>query len=197
MTELEARLNTLEDVEEINKLQRAYGYYLEHWEKQQLVDLFSDGPDISIDTGRGLYLGQEGIKQFFFTGKRSSEFLHALMQLSGIVDVDPDGKTAKGRWYGFGPHAIPRDGVVRASWSAGEYEDEYIKEDGKWKFRKIHWRLIFSTPYEDGWVKTPIMPVPADFSPIDGFKPKPSTFVEPYPSGDIFPYHYKNPVTGK
>jgi len=62
---------------------------------------------------------------------------------------------------------------------AGEYEDEYIKEDGKWKFRKIHWRLIFSTPYEDGWVKTPIMPVPADFSPIDGFKPKPSTFVKP------------------
>ena len=24
------------------------------------------------------------------------------MPISGIVDVDPDGKTAKGRWYGFG-----------------------------------------------------------------------------------------------
>ena len=31
LKELEARLKNLEDVEAINRLQRAYGYYLVHW----------------------------------------------------------------------------------------------------------------------------------------------------------------------
>ena len=35
------------------------------------------------------------------------EYLHQVMQLSGIVDVAPDGKTAMGRWYGFGANALP------------------------------------------------------------------------------------------
>jgi hypothetical protein len=116
------------------------------------------------------------------------------MQLSGIVDVDPDGKTAKGRWYGFGPHAIPVDGI-RATWSFGVYENEYIKENGKWKIKKLHYNAIFSTLYEDGWVKTPLLP--ASFHPQEEPKPGPSTFIRPYPYGYGFPFHYKNPVSGE
>jgi len=67
----------------------------------------------------------------------------------------------------FRAHAIPRDGVVRASWSFGEYENEYVKEHGKWKFKKIRYNRIFSTPYEDGWVKTPIKPGKSQFAPKD------------------------------
>ena len=108
--ELEARLRTLEAIEEIKKLQRAYSYYLEHWEGQHVVELFSDGPNVSVDIGKGVYKGQEGIKQFFLMGKVPPEFLHVLMPISGIVDIDPGGNTAKGRWYGFGCYAFPRGG---------------------------------------------------------------------------------------
>jgi hypothetical protein len=195
--ELEARLKTLEDMEEINKLQRAYGYYLEHWEGQQIVDLFSNSPNVSVEANRnGVYVGQEGIKYFFLTDKLSPEFLHEMMQLSGIVDVDPGGKTAKGRWYGFGPQAMPIEGVFRALWVLGVYENEYVKEDGKWKFKKIQYSIIFCTPYEDGWVKTPTMP-PPQFRCKEGPKPGPSSCYKPYPSGYVLPYHYKNPVSGK
>jgi hypothetical protein len=127
------------------------------------------------------------------------------MQLSGIVDVEPGGKTAKGRWYGFGPQAKSMvgmvegaaEGVVRALWVFGVYENEYVKEDGKWKFKKIFYSPIFDTPYEDGWVKTPEAPLP--YRRRDGPEPKPSTSTgyKPYPSGYVFPYHYKNPVSGK
>ena len=41
VTKLEARLTRMEDIEAIKKLQRAYGYYLEHWQEEELIGLWS------------------------------------------------------------------------------------------------------------------------------------------------------------
>ncbi len=190
LKELEARLKNLEDVEAINRLQRAYGYYLVHWEGQQLADLFSDAPDVTLGAGDGgvVFSGREDVKNFFKRVGDPPELMHGLMQLSGIVDVDPDGKTAKGRWFGFGPLAIPgEDEKVKAIWGFGIYENEYVKEKGRWKIKKLHYDYIMTTPYEDGWVKTPTMRIWGDLNSYD----------KPYPSGFILPYHYKNPGSGK
>jgi hypothetical protein len=190
LKELEARLKNLEDVEAINRLQRAYGYYLVHWEGKQLAALFSDAPDVTLGAGDGgvVFSGQKDVKKFFKRTGDPPELLHGLMQLSGIVDVDPDGKTAKGRWFGFGPLAIPgEDEKVKAIWGFGIYENEYVKEKGRWKIKKLHYDYIMTTPYEDGWVKTPTMRIWGDLNSYD----------KPYPSGFILPYHYKNPGSGK
>jgi hypothetical protein len=190
LKELEARLKNLEDVEAINRLQRAYGYYLVHWEGKQLAALFSDAPDVTLGAGDGgvVFSGQKDVKKFFKRIGNPPELLHGLMQLSGIVDVDPDGKTAKGRWFGFGPLAIPgEDEKVKAIWGFGIYENEYVKEKGRWKIKKLHYDYIMTTPYEDGWVKTPTMRIWGDLNSYD----------KPYPSGFILPYHYKNPGSGK
>jgi hypothetical protein len=190
LKELEARLKNLEDVEAINRLQRAYGYYLVHWEGKQLAALFSDAPDVTLGAGDGgvVFSGQKDVKNFFKRVGDPPELLHGLMQLSGIVDVDPDGKTAKGRWFGFGPLAIPgEDEKVKAIWGFGIYENEYVKEKGRWKIKKLHYDYIMTTPYEDGWVKTPTMRIWGDLNSYD----------KPYPSGFILPYHYKNPGSGK
>jgi hypothetical protein len=190
LKELEARLKNLEDVEAINRLQRAYGYYLVHWEGKQLAALFSDAPDVTLGAGDGgvVFSGQKDVKKFFKRIGDPPELLHGLMQLSGIVDVDLDGKTAKGRWFGFGPLAIPgEDEKVKAIWGFGIYENEYVKEKGRWKIKKLHYDYIMTTPYEDGWVKTPTMRIWGDLNSYD----------KPYPSGFILPYHYKNPGSGK
>ena len=190
LKELEARLKNLEDVETINRLQRAYGYYLVHWEGKQLAALFSDAPDVTLGAGDGgvVFSGQKDVKNFFKRIRDPPELLHGLMQLSGIGDVDPDGKTAKGRWFGFGPLAIPgEDEKVKAIWGFGIYENEYVKEKGRWKIKKLHYDYIMTTPYEDGWVKTPTMRIWGDLNSYD----------KPYPSGFILPYHYKNPGSGK
>jgi len=51
------------------------------------------------------------------------------MQLSGVVHVNPDGKTAKGRWYGFGANAFPLgEDKVNPGWMNGVYEVNYVKE---------------------------------------------------------------------
>ncbi|OGO42643.1 MAG: hypothetical protein A2137_03530 [Chloroflexi bacterium RBG_16_58_8] len=153
---LEDRLRTLEDTEAIKKLQRAYGFYLEHWMAEDLIDLFADGPDAELLVAAGHYVGKESIRRFFRHGKENielprsenPEFLHQVMQLSGVVHVAPDGKTARGRWYGFGANAFPVEGGrINPGWMNGVYEVEYIKQDDVWKLKKVHWCMTFHAPW--------------------------------------------------
>jgi len=214
VAELEARIKDLEDqfkriqdIEEIKKLQRAYGYYLEHWMAEDVIDLFSDSPEVTVIVRAGEFRGKESVKRFFRHGRdveikitKDPEFLHQVMQLSPVIDVAPDGKTAKGRWYGFGANAFPRGGgKINAGWMNGIYENEYIKENGKWKILKLHWCMTFHASYRDGWidpqkqVEVDTMAMP-DFSALKADAPSDNTL---YPSGYMCPLHFKNPVTGK
>lgn len=208
--ELEARVKMLEnqiqvmhDIEDIKRLQRAYGYYIEHWMSQELIDCFSDSTDVVWESNVGTLFGKDGIRRFFNRnhdqdGKISPEFLHQVMQLSGIVDVDPNGLTAKGRWYGWGATALPGAGGFTQTFINGVYECEYVKEDGKWKFLKLRWSKIFTAEPGKGWVN------PERIAPIGSEKMDPPfeadlprKFDTGYPSGYILPFHYKHPVTGK
>jgi hypothetical protein len=199
---LETRLGAAEDIEAIKKLQRAYGYYLEHWQEEEIVELFSHGADVSVEiNSSGFYKGYEAVKQSFNFAdhyisyglkKAPGEFLHILMPTDGIVNLDTDGKTAKGRWYGFFLGAMPRPVETRALIGCGIWENEYIKENGIWKFKKLFWNDIFCSPLDEGWVKTPYIG-----HPRKTVASSPNVHFQHYPSGYIFPYHYKNPVTGK
>ena len=167
---LEAKLQRTEDIEAIKKLQQAYGYYLEHWQEEEIVELFSHSPDVSLEINdTGFFKGWEAIKQSFnfadhYTAygvkKAPGEFLHILMPIAGIIDLAPDGKTAKGRWYGFFLGAMPRPVETRALIGCGIWENEYIKENGIWKFKKLFWNDIFCSPLDEGWVKNPFLRSP-------------------------------------
>jgi hypothetical protein len=121
------------------------------------------------------------------------------MIMQGVVDVDPNGKTAKGRWYCMMIEAKPtlslHEGELRQLWGNGIYENEYVKENGKWLFKKVFFFLNFRTPYEDGWLKVPVVGQngPSTEVPPDA----PPTFYYPYPAGVHLQPHYKHPITGK
>lgn len=201
---LEDQLRTVQDIEDIKKLQRAYGYYLEHWMAEDVIDLFSDSPDVTVKVFAGEFRGKESIKRFFRHGKdvelrrtENPEFLHQVMQLSPIIDVAPDGRTATGRWYGFGAHTSPVDGGIFQGWMNGVYENEYIKENGKWKILKLHWCMIFHASHREGWVdpgKRIDKVTEPDFSSLKADGPGENSL---YPSGYMCPLHYKNPATGR
>jgi hypothetical protein len=200
--ELKKQIRLLQDIEEIKTLQRKYGYYLEHWMSQEIVDLFADSPDACFDSFPGSkYLGKEGVVRYFFGHftEPNPEFLHQLMQVQPVIDVSPDGKTAKGRWYGYGPLAIPSGKGVLESIHSGTYENEYVKENGKWKILKLRWKINYTTNPGEGFVKPDRIAAadPINFSKM----PKPDTprkeLEARYPSGYIFPFHYKHPITGK
>jgi hypothetical protein len=202
---VENKIQRVEDIDLVKKLQRAYGYYLEHWQEEELIGLFSHSPDVTVEINDfGEFKGWEAVKSCFnfadhypnYPGatKAPGEYLHILIPNAGIVDLEPDGKYAKGRWYGIFLGAQHRGGALRALIGAGIWENEYVKENGVWKIMKIFWTDIISSPLDEGWVKTPDL-----LNPKHKHSPPAVRNINfaPYPSGYIFPYHYKNPVTGK
>ena len=209
--ELEARLKVLEDknmkledIEEIKKLQRIYGYYVERGHLDEVAELFSDSPDVSFGPSYRVNVGKENVRKGFSSqrpfgvppgGTKPDDFLHITTPISGVIDVDEDGKKAKGRWYAlmYLNNAGMGGGAVIG---VGMYENEYIKEDGKWKIFRLNFDDIFISPYEDGWAKTPKvmekLKKMANFAGNVLDRPKSKS-----PFGDQIPFHYKHPITGK
>lgn len=205
ITQMEKRLESLQllqDAEDIKKLQRAYGYYLEHWMAEEVIDCFSDSPDAVLSLYEGTWQGKESIRRYFARDwEVTAEFLHQVMQLSPIIDVEPDGTRAGGRWYSWGACAMPAGEGMRQYYMGGIYEVEYIKEDGRWKILKLAYNLQLVVPPGEGWVRPERLAKiePGGRHTYDGPVPDiaPHGIETRYPSGYIFPFHYRHPVTGK
>ncbi len=199
--ELENKVRILDDLEAIKRLQRSYGYYIEHWMYEEIIDLFSDRPDTELNIMVGIYQGKEGVRRYFEGEKNRNtnpEVLHQIMQLSGVVDVSPDGNTAEGRWYGYGATALPTNKGILQNVTGGIYNSQYIKENGKWKIWKLTWNPAYTYPPNEGWVKPEkVGKVTVDDLPKAPRPDKPREVEPRYPSGYIAPFHYRHPVTGK
>ena len=196
--ELEARLTRIEDTLAIDKLEKVYGYYLDNEMFRETVDLFSEYA-VSIEIAdRGLFRGKEGVRRFFMeymarSGKpRPRDYFALHMQHQGVIDIAPDGRTAKGRWYCLMLQARPveQDGPVRSVIGHGVYENEFVKEAGEWKFSKVHYNLHFRAPLPEGWAVTPVTneskgvySVPPDAAP---------TAYHPYPDMRPLPLHWRS-----
>jgi hypothetical protein len=205
LKEMEKRLQVVEDILEIDRLEKIYGYYLDNQQMQKVVDCFSDNAE-SIEIGdRGVFKGKEGIRRFFLEylgrgtgGKDAGELRHGgmafHMQHQGVVTVDPDGQTAKGRWYVVMIQARPieQGGPTRSILGHGVYENEFVKDDGVWKIKKMFMSLHYRSPITEGWAELPNMAI----GNAPGRDADP-TFYHPYPDMKILPFHWKHPVTGK
>jgi hypothetical protein len=128
--------------------------------------------------------------------------MHQVMQLSGVVNVAPDGMTAKGRWYGFGANAFPKaNGKVAPGWMNGIYEVKYVKQKGIWKMQVVRWCMTFHAPWtlsfvhpeqrEDVYMNRPYEDKHNVLKPTD--LPEETQ----WPSGFICPFHFENPVSGR
>jgi hypothetical protein len=202
MEELQARLTRLQDIQAIKKLQHIYGYYQDYSQWQKIVDLFTASDPSVEEADRGIYRGQTGIRRYYLEllgGKEPRPgWLSIMFQLQGVVTVAEDGCNAKGRWYGMGMEAKPtvslHEGDLRQTWISGTYENEYVKENGIWKFKRVYFNLTFRPPFEEGWLKCPVI---GQNGPDQKIKPDaPSAHYLPYPSGYQVPFSFQHPISG-
>ena len=206
LEELEKHVTLMEDIQEIENLQRMYGYYFDTQQHAKIVDLFSEST-VSVEIeSHGQFLGKDGVRRMFWqdTGDRPApppprrllrRFIGVatvIMQLGGVVNVNPDGKTATGRWQTWLAETFPFGGRLGQYWLQGYYENEYVKEGGKWLFSKLFWNTSFYTRFETGWMVQPLV----GFLPRDNSDNPPTAFF-PYPSGYKFPYSFPHPITGE
>jgi hypothetical protein len=200
LQELEKRVILMEDMQAIEDLQKMYGYYMDTHQREQVVSLFSEDAESLELESVGLFLGKKGIRQFFLEndllkGDETTvpNWINILiMMFQDVIDIDADGKTAKGRWNTWLAEAMVVGGIPRQQWVQGYYENEYVKENGKWLFKKLHWNVTFFTSFEAGWLKVPLLGL---LNRPDADAPAPH--FHPYPSGYHLPYHYAHPITGE
>ena len=205
---LEKEVDRLKAVEAIRKLEHAYSFYLVMWMPDEIMDLFCDRDDVTLEWPEGTFFGREGLKKFFgnINPNKDPEFMHQMMHLSDVITIAENGETGKGRWWGFGAMALPMGeaGVMQAL-ACGIYENDFIKENGTWKLWKIKWVPVYSGTPATGWVKPDRVAKPRP-QPGEGEISVPEWWDSDlpakgidyaYPSGYILPFHFRHPITGK
>jgi len=63
LEELQARTTCLEDIKQIEKLQKTYGYYQDYGEWQKVADLFTDDEPLIEEADRGVCKGKESVRR--------------------------------------------------------------------------------------------------------------------------------------
>ena len=177
------RLSRLEAVHEIQNLQGRYNHYLSMGIFEGMLDMFSSqDPNIELEIAdSGVYVGRESIGRWLSESIKPKHIsrggMGLMMLLTPVIEVSTDGKSAKGMWHSFGCTATRSEGGTRACWQQGKYESKFVKEDGKWRFRSIHWYINFRTPFEEGWGKKQLV----GSATAPGIQPdRPSTYFMPY-----------------
>jgi len=140
---LETRVRITEDIQQIHELQRRYVNALICMEWDACADCFSENARVDV------YLhdpvtGRENIRKWF---KEELSVTHHGKE--GDVLVHPeiflDGDKAKGKWLLYMMYAYPRTGQS-LFWVQGFYQNEYIRENGKWKVSLMTWTERMGLP---------------------------------------------------
>jgi len=153
--QLEALTQRVEAISAIKRLQHAYGHYSE-------LGLWHDFADLFADSGIGHYpvgdLDREGIRTLFLKEVGGGRLgladgrIYPHISMQPVVTLAADGKSGNGRW-----HIMAMLGGYRssASWAGGVYENQYVLENGVWKFKDVRYLAQYSGRYEDpGWTAT-------------------------------------------
>ena len=150
-SDLERRIQRLEDIEAIKKLKARYADACDrNYDADTLASLFAE--DAIWDGGLfGVHNGREKIRTFFQGVSSDITFaMHYMM--NPIIEVDGDEGT--GEWYLFQTCTFNGD---QAIFGAARYDEQYRRIDGRWLFWRLKLTSFFWTPFEEGWVKRPFV----------------------------------------
>jgi hypothetical protein len=187
---LNGRITHLEDMNQIERLQRTYGYFVDKGQWTQLSELFTDDATLEIG-GKGLFLGKKRVLEYMQTafgpdGAREG-LLANHMQFQPIPDISADGMEG---WIRSRAYVMSVGG-----WGLPLYENGYRKENGVWKMSRLSGPFTMYASWA-GWGKNALNNTwPDKFDPPPDLPP--TTVYLTYPAYYIAPFHYPNPVTGR
>lgn len=192
------RLTLVEDRNAIERLQYAYGYFIDNRMFREMADLFADRPDCWIEIGqRGRYFGKERIHRFLDQvlgdrrwGLLKDEVINHVQQ-QPIITVAPDRSHAwsraraqvQGNSPPGTPHFLLADGI---------YENEYVLEDGQWKILGLTVTMTYYVALERAKIWFPSAPPSGDFPPDAASQP-----VDEALGRQFNPWHFRHPITGE
>ena len=171
---LSNQIGLLEDENAIRSLHKAYENHLDKEEYEEVVNLFADNAEVIFNGG--IFQGKmSGVRRLYFshfsaglTGKKMDPapgFQLSAEQQEDFVKIASNRNTAKARFtYSIQVGApmksdsplvkmarLQGEGIVKW-WEGGVYEATYVKniKDGKWKIKRLEFRVLSKANYRPG-----------------------------------------------
>jgi hypothetical protein len=191
---LEHRKTLVADSIEIERLQAAFGYYFDKGLWDDVANLFADDGTIELALD-GVYVGKARVREYLYAlggshaGPRDGH-LDEHLQVMPVVTLAADGLSAKARWRGI---VLEGDYGGDAHWGEGPYENEYVKQNGVWKIKTLHWYQALFVPYAGGWQTNPDPTAGKRVTTLTPDRP-PSVDYKIWPETYLPPFSFPNPV---
>jgi hypothetical protein len=153
LSRLSLEVQRTEDIRAVKTLQISYAHYAQFGLWTEMAALFTDNAEAVY--GANFLKGRAAIGKYLLTtwgnGREGlpAGGLHTVLEDAPVLNLSPDGKTAKGRWREF---SMTGQLGGSARWEQGISENDYVKEAGVWKISRINYYLETVGLYETGWV---------------------------------------------
>jgi len=171
-------VDRLESLRAVKTLQRTYAQYAQYGRWTDMAALFAEGG--RIEWGDRRIEGRAAIADWAM--RRSGGATPAGLAPGALdtelieeplVNLSPDGKSARGRWMSL---SFLGDGKGHTRIEGGIYENDYVREGGRWKIATAHYYPQYEGSYADGWTNVggrELPVVPAHFTPDETGVPIP------------------------
>ena len=198
---LTLRVEKLEGIRAVKKLQRAFGFYVDRGLWSEAAELFADF--VTIEIGLVVvYVGRDRIEEYLRRLHGGQEGLiydqlNEWITLQPAISVADDGRSAIARWRDQGMLGQYKQ---HAEWRDGIYENAYEKgADGIWRIKSLHLYVNYVAPFEKGWARLKPGEGLAQSETSRSFPPDrgPTHQYRPFPDVQIPPFQAPNPVTGR
>lgn len=148
---IETRLRRLEAIEEIKSLKAHYAFLCDNGgSPDELASMFAADGTWRGDRGfaAGKHTGHDALREFYRKNalERVSWAIHFV--IAPRIEISEDFTTARGTWYLWQPSTVVGHGD---HWVSGWYEDEFVFEEGRWKFADMFLRFATIAEYGKGW----------------------------------------------
>jgi SnoaL-like domain len=152
---LEERVDRLESIDAIKRLKAVYCMYCDaKYDAGGICSLFTVDGVWDGGLSFGCYQGHDQIRNFF-EGISGDIVFAAHLVLNPIITVHEN--QARGRWWLHMPcTAINNAGTAEGRWLLSEYDEEYVRIDGEWKFKKLRLDVKYYVPHLQDWAAASI-----------------------------------------
>lgn len=150
---LASRVQYLEDLQEIQKVQAKYAHMLFTQRYDRIVDevYAHKSPEVSVEfSDSGVYRGLESITRLYAAFEQTRQIpgffiMHTMS--NPYIEVAADGLSARSHW--MSPGATGSN--TNAGWVWGPYYVDYVKEDGHWRILHSNLAALVRTRFDVSW----------------------------------------------
>jgi len=153
--ELLARVQRLEDLLEIQKLQSRYAHYLFTQQFDRVFDecFAKQLADVSVEfSDSGVYRGSDSVRSLyraFEVTRTIPGFFILHMTVNPYIEIARDGRSARSHW--LSPGAAGSD--TSATWIWGPYYADYVKESDEWRIAHTNLVPLCRNRYGTSWAE--------------------------------------------